>query len=83
MDYLMFVYKWTSRNLRKIITAILKSWNASSIKRVNYAQNYEIKDKKIIKHEEKILLIDTQKQEDLMNFLSKNFSQEIEKINIK
>ena len=79
----MFVYKWTSRNLRKIITAILKSWNANSIKRINYTQNYEIKDKKIIKSEEKILLIYTTKQEDLMAFLSKNFPQEIEKINIK
>ena len=82
MDYLIFAYKWNSRELRKIINAILKAWVANNVKKVNYVQNYDFNEKKIEKSEEKILLIHTENQNKLTDFLSKNFSQEIEKINI-
>ena len=75
MDYLIFNYKWNSRELKKIILAILKSWNADNIKRVNYVHDYSIKIDKIEKNEEKILLIHSKNQNKLIDFLSKNFPQ--------
>jgi len=80
MDYITFVYRWTARELRKIILAILKSWVADEIKRFNYVQNYSFKEKNIEKSEEKILLINTKEPNKLLDFLSK-FTQ-IERINI-
>jgi len=80
MDYITFVYRWTARELRKIILAILKSWMADEIKRFNYVQNYSFKEKNIEKSEEKILLINTKEPNKLLDFLSK-FTQ-IERINI-
>jgi hypothetical protein len=83
MSYSSFVYRWSSRDLRKIIMAILKSWLADNVKRINYVQNYVSKDSKTIqKNEEKILLISANDENKLNDFLSKNFSQ-IEKIDIK
>jgi len=83
MSYFSFVYRWSSRDLRKVIMAILKSWLADNVKRINYAQNYILKDSKTIqKNEEKILLISANDEKKLNDFLSKNFSQ-IEKIDIK
>lgn len=80
MDYMMFVYRWTAKELRKIILAILKSWVADEIKRFNYIQNYSFKEKNLEKSEEKILLIHTKEQDNLLDFISK-FTQ-IERINI-
>ncbi len=82
MEYLVFVYKWKSRDLRRIIVSILKSWVADNVKKINYVQNYLLKEwKNIEKNEEKILLIYTQDKNKLLNFLTKNFPQ-IEKIDI-
>lgn len=82
MNYLVFVYKWKSRDLRKIIVSMLKSWMVDDIKKINYVQNYVLKDwKNIEKNEEKLLLVYTQNEEKLLDFLSKNFSK-IEKIGI-
>lgn len=81
MNYIIFTYKWDSRELRKIINSILKSWAAKNIKKLNYIQNYKLKEKNIEKSEEKILLIDSENQNKLLEFLSKNFPQ-IEKMNI-
>jgi len=83
MSYLIFVYRWTSRDLRKIITAILKSWYVKDLKRVNYVQDYCLNDNKIEKNEEKILLLQADNQYKLVDFLSKNFSNKIEKITLK
>jgi hypothetical protein len=55
---------------------------ANDIKRLNYVQNYSLKDKKVEKSEEKILLIQTENQEDLVEFLHNNFPQKIEEINL-
>ncbi len=81
MDYITFVYRWTSRELRKVIFSILKSWIATNVKKFNYIQNYSFKENNIEKTDEKILLIYTENQDNLLNFLSKNFPQ-IERINI-
>lgn len=81
MGYMTFTYKWTSRELRKNILAILKSWMADNVKKFNYVHNYSFKDNRIEKTEEKILLIYAENQDDLLKFLSKNFPQ-IERINI-
>lgn len=81
MTYSIFTYKWNSRELRKIIATILKSWTAKNIKKLNYVQNYSLKEKNIEKSEEKILLIYSENQDKILEFLSKNFPQ-IEKINI-
>ena len=74
-----FTYGWKSRDLRKIIISILKSGVAESIKKVNYVQNYSLKDNNIEKKEEKMLLISTENEIKLIEFLSKNFPQ-IERI---
>jgi hypothetical protein len=81
MDYMTFAYRWTSRELKRIILSILKSWIADNIKKFNYVHNYSFKEKSIEKTEEKILLIHAGNQDELLKFLSKNFPQ-IERINI-
>ena len=81
MIFLSYIYRGKSRELKKIITAILKSWIAEKIKKINYVQDYSLENQKIKKTEEKILLINTQDENRLLDFLSKNFPQ-IEKINI-
>lgn len=81
MIFLSYIYRGKSRELRKIITAILKSWIAEKIKKINYVQDYSLENQKITKTEEKILLIYTQDENRLLDFLSKNFPQ-IEKIDI-
>ena len=82
MERLWFIYKWKSRDLRKIIISILKLWVADNVKKINYVHNYVLKDwKNIEKNEEKLLLIYTQDKNKLLNFLSNSFSQ-IEKIDI-
>jgi len=82
MECLVFVYKWKSRDLRRIIVSILKSWVADNVKKINYVQSYLLKEwKNIEKNEEKILLIYSQDKNKLLDFLTKNFPQ-IEKINI-
>ena len=81
MIFLSYIYRGKSRELRKIITAILKSWIAEKIKKINYVQDYSLENQKITKTEEKILLIYTQDENRSLDFLSKNFPQ-IEKINI-
>lgn len=81
MNFLTFVYRGNSRDLRKIILSLLKSWVADNIKRINYIQNYSVNDKSVKKDEEKLILINAKDYDKLMDFLSKNFPQ-IERINL-
>ena len=83
MIYLTFVYRWSSRDLRKIIAVILKSWFADNLKRLNYVQDFCLKNNKIEKIEEKILLVQSDNQDKLVDFLSKNFPNKLEKITLK
>ena len=76
MDYLAFVYAWSSRDLRKIIVILLKSWLVDGVKKINYVHSYLLKNgKNVEKNEEKILLINTQDENKLNEFLLKNFPQ--------
>ena len=79
MVNLICLYRWKSRDLRKIIVALLKSWFAIEIKKVNYVQNFVLVDTKLEKTEMKILVMSTENEEKLVEFLSKNFPQ-IERI---
>ena len=81
MNYTTFIYRWNSRELKKIIWIILKSWIAYNIKKINYVQDFSFEEKNIKKSEVKILLIHSENQDKLLDFLSKKFPQ-IEKINI-
>lgn len=81
MNFLTFVYRWNSRDLKKIILSLIKSWIADNIKRINYVQNYSFDDKSVKKDEEKLILINAKDYDKLMDFLSKNFPQ-IERINL-
>lgn len=75
MDYLIFAYRWNSRELKRIITAILKSWLADNVKKMNYVQDFCLNDKKVEKTEEKLLIIHTDNYDKLIDFVSKNFPQ--------
>jgi len=55
---LIFFYKNDGRKLKQIITWLLKSWAATNIKRINYAQSYTLHENKIKKNEEKAVLVD-------------------------
>ena len=81
MNFLTFVYRGNSRDLRKIILSLIKSWIADNIKRINYIQNYSVNDKSVKKDEEKLILINAKDYDKLMDFLSKNFPQ-IERIKL-
>ncbi len=81
MNFLTFVYRGNSRDLRKIILSLIKSWVADNIKRINYIQNYSVNDKSVKKDEEKLILINAKDYDKLMDFLSKNFPQ-IERIKL-
>lgn len=83
MNYIIFTYKWNSRELKKIITTILKSGISNNIKKFNYIHNYSLDNKNIEKSEEKIILIQSEDENKLTDFLSKNFPQKIERINLK
>ena len=69
------MYEWNLRDLRRIIVAILKSWLVKEVNKINYVQNFELLDKNIEKREVKILFINTDNEDKLLNFVSKNFSQ--------
>lgn len=79
MSYVMYLYRGSSRDLKKNIVTILKSWMARDIKKLNYVQNYKLNGKNIQKEEVKIILVCTDTVESLEDFMSKNFSQ-MEKI---
>lgn len=81
MNYLTYIYEWKTRDLRKIIMALLKSGLVNEVKKVNYVQSFVLNNSKIEKNEQKIIMVKTDDEEKFVNFLSKNFPQ-IERINI-
>ncbi len=72
MRYFSFVYKWSARELKKYINAILKSWVADEIKKINYGQTFCLKEKKVEKSEMKLLFIKTDDEDRLIQFIDKN-----------
>ena len=81
MGNYVFTYKGKSRDLKRIIMAILKSWLASNIYKVNYWQKFKLNEKKVEKSEIKFLIMNSENREKLSDFLSKNFP-DIEEFNI-
>lgn len=55
---LIFFYKNDGRKLKQIITWLLKSWAATRIRRINYAQSYILQENKVYKEEEKAILVE-------------------------
>ena len=74
MNICIFSYEKSWRDLKRIISAILKNWLASKIEKLNYCQSFSLNDNKIEKKEIKILLIHTEEKEKLCQFISKTFS---------
>ncbi len=66
---------WDWRQLRYLINKLLKSSTVKKIKRLNYVKEYTVdENKNIIKKEQKILIIDYQKEnfEKLKKILKKD-----------
>lgn len=81
MSCLLFSYSGNSRDLRKIIISILKSGNALEIHKFNYVQSFKLKENVVEKWEIKYIIMHTDDESKLLNFLSKNFPQ-IERIKL-
>ena len=82
MNSLLFSYSGSSRDLKRIIISLLKSWSASKIQKINYVQDFWLKENVVEKREIKYIIIYTDDESKLLNFLSKNFPQ-IERIILK
>lgn len=63
----------SGRQLRHVITALLKSEAAIEIKKINYCTAYTLQDRKINKKEEKLLVIffEDNQQKKLENLILK------------
>jgi hypothetical protein len=81
MTSLLFSYDGKSRELRKVIVSLLKSWCATKIQKFNYVQNFCLKEWIIEKNEIKYIVIYAEDETKLLNFLSKNFPQ-IERVSL-
>ena len=75
MHYCMYIYEWSSRDLRRVIVMLLKSWVAKHVSKINYVQEFGLNDKNIEKKESKVLLVNTDDEDKLQDFLSKNVPQ--------
>lgn len=75
MSSLLFSYKGNSRELRKIMVSLLKSRCTSRIQKFNYVQSFELKENGVEKSEMKCIVIYTEDESKLLNFVSKNFPQ--------
>ena len=82
MGCFLFSYAGSSRELKRIIVSLLKSWCASKVQKLNYVQNFWINWSNIEKSEIKYIVVYSDDESKLLNFLSKNFS-EVERIVIK
>lgn len=82
MDWLIFSYTGSSRELKRIIVSLLKSWCAKKIHKFNYVQSFWLKDNNIEKYEIKYIIINTDDEQKLLNFLSKSFP-EVERVILK
>lgn len=79
MNYITYFYPWNSRELKKIVVVLLKSWLVNNIKKLNYVHNYDMNENKIMKWEWQLIILSSKDEEKLTDFLSKNFPQ-IERI---
>jgi hypothetical protein len=75
MNYITYFYPWNSRELKKIVVVLLKSWLVNNIKKLNYVHNYDMNENKIMKWEWQLIILSSKDEEKLTDFLSKNFPQ--------
>jgi len=71
--YILINFPNDGKQIRKFITALLKSQTATEIKRLNYISSYTLIDQKIKKKEEKLLVIffQAEKETKLKNLIKK------------
>ena len=82
MKFLLFGYDGNSRELKRIIISLLKSWCALKVHKFNYVQSFWLRENVVEKSEIKYIVIHTDDESKLLSFLSKNFPQ-VERIEIK
>jgi len=72
------------KQLRRLITALLRSWAVTEIKRFNYIKSYKLIGKKIQKEEQKVLRLnfDPQNKNKVTTLLQKFNTKEISKTTI-
>jgi len=70
MYWLFLPSDW--RRLKNLILALLKSGAASEVKRINYAKSYILVDWKIVKQEQKLILIDWDNKSKIENIIKKS-----------
>lgn len=74
MSCIIFSYDWTSRDLKKTIISLLKSANATNIKKFNYVHDFSLDvEWKVKKKETKLVMIESNNEKRLLLFLEKNF----------
>lgn len=76
---LMMTYPNDGRKLQRLITALLKQWLAKCINRINYVKSYYIREGKMVRDEEKLLLIKTtqEKKQKLIEFIKKQHPYQV------
>lgn len=73
MDYNMYSYTWTARELKRVIVSLLKSGSAKNVQKLNYVQDFVLDEWwKVIKTEGKLVMICTNDESKLLKFLEKN-----------
>lgn len=82
MNCLLFSYNGTSRELKRIIISLLKSWSASKVQKINYVQNFLLNEGNVEKTEIKYIIVYTDDEPKLLGFLSKNLP-EVERVILK
>jgi len=61
----------TGRELRKIITMLLKSKLATNITKMNYVQEYSLEQDKVVKKEKKLLYFHTEDKNQCLEMIRK------------
>ena len=61
----------TGRELRKIITMLLKSKLATNITKMNYVQEYSLEQDKVVKKEKKLLYFHTEDKNKCLEMMRK------------
>ena len=74
MNSLIVSYPNDGRQLKRLITMLLKSWNVIQVQRFNYVKSYTLHEGKIKQEEQKLLIIKTSedKLEKCKEMLMKN-----------
>lgn len=73
MNYSIYSYTWTARELKRVIVSLLKSGSAINVQKLNYVQDFVLNEWwKVIKTEEKLVMICTNDELKLSKFLEKN-----------